>query len=79
MSSARVPFCKRPLAALLAGAALLALMPAADARVTRIVVDATGTLSGQDIPYETITGRAFGELDPSDSHNELITSRASSS
>src|SRR4030095_4899245 len=73
MSPARVPSRKRPLATLLAGAAMLALLPSVDARVTRIVVDATGTQSGQDIPYETITGRAFGELDPNDSHNELIT------
>src|SRR4030095_13558304 len=73
MSPARVPPRKRPLATLLAGAAMLALLPSVDARVTRIVVDATGTQSGQDIPYETITGRAFGELDPNDSHNELIT------
>ena len=55
------------------GAAALASPPVADARVTRIIVDATKSLSGQDIPYETITGRAFGELDPADAHNRLIT------
>jgi len=55
------------------GAATLACAPLADARVTRIIVDATASLSGQDIPYQTITGRAFGELDPADQHNRLIT------
>ena len=63
--------------ALVVGAAVsttvLVATPGAQARVTRIVVDATGSLSGQDIPYETITGRAFGELDPADPHDALIT------
>jgi len=66
----------RTLLALAAGtvlAALLAWQPGADARVTRIIIDATGTLTGQDIPYQTLTGRAFGELDPSDPKNALIT------
>jgi hypothetical protein len=44
-----------------------------DARVTRIIIDANAALTGQDIDYETITGRAFGELDPNDAHNALIT------
>jgi hypothetical protein len=56
-----------------AAAVLLAWAPPSDARVTRIIIDATGSLSGQDIPYQTLTGRAFGELDPSDPHNALIT------
>ena len=54
-------------------AALLALSAPSEARVIRIVIDATGTLAGQDIAYETLTGRAFGELDPSDPKNALIT------
>src|SRR2546430_12760317 len=54
-------------------AALLALAPPSQARVTRIIIDATASLSGQDIPYQTLTGRAFGELDPNDAHNTLIT------
>ena len=29
--------------------------------------------AGQDIPYQTLTGRAFGELDPNDPNNKLIT------
>ena len=54
-------------------AALLFSVVPASARVTRIIIDATVTLTGQDIPYETLTGRAFGELDPSDPLNTLIT------
>jgi len=54
-------------------AVLLFSVVPASARVTRIIIDATGTLTGQDIPYETLTGRAFGELDPSDPLNTLIT------
>jgi hypothetical protein len=46
--------------------------PQADARVTKIVVDRVQALAG-DATYETITGRAFGELDPNDEHNSLIT------
>ena len=54
-------------------AALLFSVVPSSARVTRIIIDATATLTGQDIPYETLTGRAFGELDPSDPLNTLIT------
>jgi len=44
------------------------------ARVTRIIIDATGTLTSAGVPdYQTLTGRAFGELDPNDPHNTLIT------
>ena len=56
-----------------------------DARVTKIVIDqkvspafCTGTPPvcpsfGDAGQYETLTGRAFGELDPHDSQNEEIT------
>ena len=44
----------------------------ADARVTRIVVDSTAAINGQP-QYEQLTGRAFGELNPNDPHNTLIT------
>jgi len=57
-------------------AAFAAWAPTSDARVTKIVVDRIAPLSGQtaaETPYETITGRAFGELDPMDEHNALIT------
>ena len=70
----RIPALLRRTA--LAAAAVIAMLmsvPQAHAKVTRIIVDSTATLSGQDIPYETITGRAFGELDPKDPHNVLIT------
>jgi len=53
--------------------AVLAWAPAAHARVTRIIIDKTEPLTGQNIPYERLTGRAFGELDPSDPLNTLIT------
>lgn len=54
-----------------AAAALLAWVPSGQARVTRIIIDATAPIAGQ--PYEQLTGRAFGELDPADAHNTLIT------
>ena len=54
-------------------ASLLLGVSASDARVTRIIIDRTADLAGQDIPYQTLTGRAFGELDPNDQHNTLIT------
>jgi hypothetical protein len=62
----------RPLAAAI-GAAALAMSSLSDARVTRIIIDSTSNLAGQDIPYQTLAGRAFGELDPNDPHNEIIT------
>src|SRR5262249_3596969 len=44
------------------------------ARVTRIIVDATGTLTATGVPdYQTVTGRAFGELDPNEPHNAIVT------
>src|SRR4051812_5752197 len=52
--------------------AALASAPSAQARVTRIVVDTTSAIAGQP-NYEQLTGRAFGELDPNDPHNALIT------
>ena len=63
----------------LAGAALavaLAWAPASQARVTRVVIDSTTALANPAVPgngYEQLTGRAFGELDPNDPHNALIT------
>ena len=38
--------------------------------MTRIVIDATVPIAGQ--PYEQLTGRAFGELDPNDPLNAII-------
>jgi hypothetical protein len=57
----------------LAVVAVLAWAPPAHARVTRIILDPPTALAGQDIPYQTIVGRAWGELDPSDPQNALIT------
>jgi hypothetical protein len=56
----------------------LVVSPPSDARVTRIVVDtvtspAFGGESYGDVgTYETIEGRAYGELDPADPRNALI-------
>lgn len=58
--------------------ALLVSAPCADARVTRIVVDTVtspafgGQSFGQAGQYETLAGRAFGELDPNDPLNAII-------
>ena len=57
-------------------AVALAWAPASEARVTRIVIDSTTALANPAVPgngYEQLTGRAFGELDPNDPHNALIT------
>src|SRR5437667_2502737 len=63
---------RKPLAACLA-AAFAVWGPSADARVTKIGIDRAATPLAGDATYETITGRAFGELDPMDSHNSIIT------
>src|SRR5713101_8608388 len=67
------PLFRRSALFSIAVAVSLAWAPQSGARVTRIIIDATASLSGQDIPYETKTGRAFGELDPNDPHNAIIT------
>ena len=56
-------------------ACIVALVGGVQARVTRIVIDDVQplTTAGQTIAYEQIAGRAFGELDPSDPRNALIT------
>ena len=52
---------------------------AAQAQVTRIVIDSVvspafgGASYGTAGQYETIAGRAFGELDPADRRNRIIT------
>ena len=43
---------------------------AAEARITRIVIDQRDSPVGR---YETLHGRFFGELDPKDPHNSIIT------
>ena len=63
---------------MLAAAAPLTFAGDAQARVTRIVVDAKqspafgGASFGNAGQYETLAGRAFGELDPNDPHNAII-------
>jgi Alpha/beta hydrolase domain len=58
---------------------LAGLTAPAQARVTRIVIDdrqplaASGLVPGQGLAYEQLSGRAFGELDPSDERNARIT------
>jgi alpha/beta hydrolase family protein len=74
----------RPAAAGIAAAIALAWAQAGEARVTRVIIDEpastlcigrnnAGTCILFDERYEQLTGRAFGELDPRDSHNRLIT------
>ena len=63
-------------AALLAtaiAAGLLMSTSAADARVTRIVIDGPPTAVTGQPGYEQLTGRAFGTLDPNDPHNTIVT------
>ena len=71
---------KRPgqaLKVVVCAGSLMAIHPAA-AAVKRIVIDKTaspafdGASFGAGGQYETIAGRAFGELDPKDPHNALI-------
>jgi hypothetical protein len=57
---------------------LVAFAAAAQARVTKIVIDTkvspafNGASFGTAGPYETLAGRAFGEIDPNDPHNAII-------
>ncbi len=58
------------------GSVLAALAPPAAARVTSIVIDDVKPVAlspGETIAYEQISGRAFGELDPRDEKNAVIT------
>jgi hypothetical protein len=60
-------------------AAWLALAPSAQAEVKKIVIDKKvspafdGRPFGSAGQFETLAGRAFGELDPNDPHNRVIT------
>jgi hypothetical protein len=67
----------------IAALALLAITPATHARVTKIVIDKKVSPAfplkeggfqsfGAAGQYETIAGRAYGELDPKDPHNAII-------
>ena len=58
---------------------VLAWAPSVQAEVKKIVIDKKvspafdGRAFGEAGRYETLAGRAFGELDPNDPHNRLIT------
>jgi len=60
-------------------AALLALPSVADAHIKKIVIEKKvspafdGATFGSAGQYETLAGRAFGELDPNDPRNAIIT------
>ena len=70
---------RRRLACALGGTLALAWASAACAQVTRIVIDARvtpafdGASYGDAGQYETIAGRAYGEVDPRDPRNAIIT------
>jgi len=73
MSRNPTRFFRRAIACgLIAATSFICAIPS-QARVTRIILDPPTALTGQDIPYERIAGRAWGELDPSDPKNALIT------
>jgi hypothetical protein len=67
-----------PLAAALATAGVLALLPPAEARITQVQITTreTPTFGGYAWPgvgqYEKLVGRAFGEVDPADPKNAII-------
>ncbi|MDX2034982.1 MAG: alpha/beta hydrolase domain-containing protein [Blastocatellia bacterium] len=73
------PFRRAAHSLLLFMTALLLLAKTAEARVTRIVVEKreTPAFQGKSFgaagQYEILTGRAYGELDPKDPHNAIIT------
>ena len=68
----------KPASALAAGVMLATFAAPAQARVTKIVIDTqespafNGASFGSAGPYETLAGRAVGELDPNDPHNAII-------
>jgi hypothetical protein len=63
---------------LLLGASFLAISlpaPAAEARLVRIEVEKVAPADPRPgaVPYEIVSGRFFGEVDPHDAHNAIIT------
>ncbi|HXU66456.1 MAG TPA: alpha/beta hydrolase domain-containing protein, partial [Casimicrobiaceae bacterium] len=75
MGSRLFPRIRKSMHVAAAVTAALGLAATAEARVTRIIVDTTtsSAASNDGVAYKTLTGRAFGELDPKDPHNTLIT------
>jgi len=66
-------FVRCSLACALAAATSFAWVSLSQARVTKIIIDAGPTVLAADPTFQTFTGRAFGELDPNDPKNALIT------
>ena len=68
------PFRGVVAAGLVAASTMVAFAPSTQARVTRIVIDDTQplTAAGQTIPFQQVSGRAFGELNSEDSGNHII-------
>lgn len=56
----------------LLASSLLGLATPADARITKILIDTTTTVTIGTTTYTQKYGRIFGELDPGDSHNTII-------
>lgn len=73
--------CRRPIAwlSVAVAAALLFCVPPGHAHVKKIVMERKvspafdGQSFGQAGQYETLAGRAYGEIDPNDPHNSVIT------
>lgn len=73
-SNAISKFSRRASIGAVVAAAVMVWTAPSDARVARIVVDTTTAITGPGGElYQELTGRAFGELDPADAHNTLIT------
>jgi hypothetical protein len=71
MSSNTAQALRTSLFAGITAATALVWAPPGETRVTRIVIDSTEPIAGQ--PYQELTGRAWGELDPRSPKNALIT------
>src|ERR1700691_5475514 len=80
--SQRIPNLFRRSAVLVSVAAVVSLLlvaPSVEAHVKKIVIDKKvspafdGRSFGDAGQYETLAGRAFGELDPNDPHNAVVT------
>jgi hypothetical protein len=71
-------FQQRSLLTIGAGIPVFGLAQPAEARPATIAIDspASAAYAGASIgsagPYVTLKGRVFGELDPSDPHNQII-------
>ena len=69
---------RKRLTCLAVAASLCMAASAASARVVKITIDSTTPVSNGDSfgnvgPYELLRGTAYGEIDPADRHNVIIT------